>query len=92
MPAVKPTYTVQTLEQVMIAHIKATLELHGWNMSRTAEGLEVDRRTLYRMVKRYNIEVGAQPTSEPPPAPELEDLLDQSHELAEQAEGGEGVA
>lgn len=61
---VTPRYTVQTLEQVTRAHLVHALELFSWNLTRAAEAIEVDRRTLYRMIERLKIE---RPAAVPPP-------------------------
>lgn len=52
---VKPTYQVQTLDEVTAQHVEHALNVYGWNMSRTALAIGVDRRTLYRMVERHAI-------------------------------------
>jgi hypothetical protein len=52
---VTPAYQIETLEQVVRAHLAHALELFGWHMTRTAEALSVDRRTLYRMIERHKL-------------------------------------
>ncbi len=37
-------------------HILQTLEENGWNISKTAEDLGIDRVTLYNKIKKYNLE------------------------------------
>jgi len=37
-------------------HILKVLEENGWNISKTAEDLEIDRVTLYNKIKKYNLE------------------------------------
>jgi transcriptional regulator with PAS, ATPase and Fis domain len=37
-------------------HILKTLEENGWNISKTAEELGIDRVTLYNKIKKYNLE------------------------------------
>ena len=37
-------------------HILKMLEENGWNISKTAEELEIDRVTLYNKIKKYNLE------------------------------------
>ncbi len=37
-------------------HILQTLEENKWNISKTAEDLEIDRVTLYNKIKKYNLE------------------------------------
>lgn len=51
-----PTYNVQRLDQVVGEHVAHALVIYGWNMTRTAAALNVDRRTLYRLVERHKIE------------------------------------
>ena len=55
-----PTATVcslgpMTLEELEITHIKATLDACRGNISRTAKQLGVDRSTLMRKMKRYQL-------------------------------------
>ncbi|MBU2549763.1 MAG: sigma-54 dependent transcriptional regulator [Proteobacteria bacterium] len=44
-----------TLADVEAEHIRQTLALCAWNMSRAARRLEVDRGTLARKMKKYNL-------------------------------------
>ncbi len=37
------------------AYIKKQLEAHNWNISKTAEALEIQRSHLYSKIKKYNI-------------------------------------
>ena len=37
------------------AFIKRQLELHGWNISKTAESLEMERSHLYTKIKKYDL-------------------------------------
>ncbi|GMV40615.1 MAG: sigma-54-dependent Fis family transcriptional regulator [Myxococcales bacterium] len=37
------------------AHIKAVLDREGWNISKAAELLDIDRTTLYAKIKRYDL-------------------------------------
>ncbi len=53
---------ILTMEQVVCEHLRRTLELCHWNKSQAAQALDLDRRTVYRMIGRYRLE----------PAPELE--------------------
>lgn len=52
---VTPSYSVQTLSQVIAEHVTLALTIYAWNMSKTAEAIGVDRRTLYRLVERHKI-------------------------------------
>jgi DNA-binding NtrC family response regulator len=45
-----------SLADVERRHIAEVLERTGWNVSRTAEVLEVDRATVYNKIKRYGLE------------------------------------
>jgi DNA-binding NtrC family response regulator len=45
----------KSLEAVERAHIKNTLEEMGWNITRTAEVLRVDRATLYNKIQKYGL-------------------------------------
>ncbi|HEX6203119.1 MAG TPA: sigma-54 dependent transcriptional regulator [Thermoanaerobaculia bacterium] len=46
----------QSLADVERRHVAEVLERTGWNVSRTAELLEVDRATVYNKIKRYGLE------------------------------------
>ncbi|MCU0703875.1 MAG: sigma 54-interacting transcriptional regulator [Fimbriiglobus sp.] len=52
-PAIRPTYEAMPLEEVEKRHIAATLEHTGWNKSRAAEILGIERSTLDRKIKGY---------------------------------------
>ncbi len=45
-----------TLEEIEAAHIKRVLEANDNNRSRSARILGIDRKTLIRKIKRYNVE------------------------------------
>jgi len=45
----------QSLEAVEKAHIKNLLEQMGWNITRTAEVLGIDRATLYNKIEKYGL-------------------------------------
>lgn len=49
-----------TLEEAKIAHVQAALELTGGKVAQAAKLLDVDRRTLYRMIKRYGLKPSAE--------------------------------
>ena len=38
------------------AFIRHQLELHRWNVSKTAESLEMERSNLYTKIKKYGLE------------------------------------
>jgi DNA-binding NtrC family response regulator len=44
-----------SLEETERRHISASLDAHGWNISRAAIKLGIDRRTLQRKIGRYQI-------------------------------------
>jgi len=45
----------RTLEDIERAHIERVLEETGWNLSRTARILDIDRTTLYHKLRRYGL-------------------------------------
>jgi len=45
----------QSLEAMERAHIKNVLEEMGWNITRTAEVLGIDRATLYNKIQKYGL-------------------------------------
>lgn len=55
-----------TLDQLTRSHVALVLVIHGWNLSRSATALDIDRRTLYRMIERYKLERPAELPAEPP--------------------------
>jgi two-component system, NtrC family, response regulator AtoC len=54
-PAPKSTFEPLSLDEVERRHIHATLKATGWNKSRTAVILGVERSTLDRKIKRYEL-------------------------------------
>jgi two-component system response regulator HydG len=44
-----------TLQEAEIAHIRNALETCGWNISHAARQLDIDRTTLTRKIKRYQL-------------------------------------
>ncbi|MEZ7891197.1 MAG: sigma-54 dependent transcriptional regulator [Candidatus Wallbacteria bacterium] len=48
-----------SLEQIERQHIIDILKTTGWHRGKAAEILKIDRSTLYRMMKKYNIEYEA---------------------------------
>jgi transcriptional regulator of acetoin/glycerol metabolism len=54
--AAAPPPKTLTIAEVIEAHIRQTLPLFDWNFSAAARALDIDRRTLYRCAKRYQIE------------------------------------
>jgi Nif-specific regulatory protein len=55
LPSPKSTYEPLSLDDVERKHILATLKATGWNKSRTASILGVERSTLDRKIKRYEL-------------------------------------
>jgi Nif-specific regulatory protein len=55
MAAPKSTFEPLSLDEVERRHIHATLKATGWNKSRTAAILGVERSTLDRKIKRYEL-------------------------------------
>jgi Nif-specific regulatory protein len=51
----KSTFEPLSLDEVERKHIHATLKATGWNKSRTASILGVERSTLDRKIKRYEL-------------------------------------
>jgi DNA-binding NtrC family response regulator len=49
----------RTLDDVERAHIEQVLEETGWNLSRAARILDIDRTTLYNKLHRYGLKRGA---------------------------------
>jgi DNA-binding NtrC family response regulator len=45
--------TPKSLEEMEKAHILRVLESCGWNQTRTAETLDIDRVTLHHKLKKY---------------------------------------
>jgi DNA-binding NtrC family response regulator len=45
-----------SLAEIERRHISDVLDRTGWNISRTAEILEIDRATIYNKIKRYGLE------------------------------------
>jgi DNA-binding NtrC family response regulator len=54
-PSPKSTFEPLSLGEVERKHIHATLKATGWNKSRTASILGVERSTLDRKIKRYEL-------------------------------------
>ena len=51
-----PETIPMSLKSMEKMHIKRMLEETGWNISKTARVLEVDRQTLYNKIEKYKIE------------------------------------
>ena len=44
-----------TMEEFEKEYLKHQLDKHDWNISKTAETCEIDRRTIHRLIKRFNL-------------------------------------
>jgi DNA-binding NtrC family response regulator len=51
----KSTFEPMSLDEIERRHIHATLRATGWNKSRTAAILGVERSTLDRKIRRYDL-------------------------------------
>ncbi|MGB8359406.1 MAG: sigma-54 dependent transcriptional regulator [Bacteroidales bacterium] len=47
--------SVESLDELEKRHIEQILNKYGWNVSRSARALDVDRVTLYNKIKKYNL-------------------------------------
>ena len=56
-PQEGPFADLPTLDEVERRYLRHVLEAVGGNRTRAAEVLGVDRRTLYRMAERFNVEL-----------------------------------
>jgi transcriptional regulator with PAS, ATPase and Fis domain len=45
-----------SLDALQKKHIKKVLDQAGWNITKAAQALEIDRVTLYNKIKKYNLE------------------------------------
>jgi DNA-binding NtrC family response regulator len=54
-PTPKAAAQDQSLEAIESVHIKEVLEQMGWNITRSAEMLGIDRATLYHKIKKYGL-------------------------------------
>ncbi|PLX32034.1 MAG: Fis family transcriptional regulator [Ignavibacteria bacterium] len=53
--APRPVHSDSSLAEVERRHIQHMLESNGWNISRTAEKLSIDRATLYHKIEKYGL-------------------------------------
>ena len=58
MGTIVQEYQPESLEQVEQRHIEATLRSTGWNKSKAAQILGIERSTLDRKIKKYGIQKG----------------------------------
>lgn len=49
------TSSVESLDELEKRHIEQILAKYGWNISRSARALNVDRVTLYNKIKKYDL-------------------------------------
>jgi DNA-binding NtrC family response regulator len=54
-PSLKTVPEDQSLEAMERAHIENILEQMGWNITRSAEMLGIDRATLYHKIEKYGL-------------------------------------
>jgi len=54
-PSVLLTARPYALRESEVAHLKKVLEDFGWNISRAADALEINRVTLHKKIKRYGL-------------------------------------
>jgi len=54
-----------SLDDIERQHILATLNYTGWNKSRTSSILGIERSTLDRKIRRYELENGVHPPRQP---------------------------
>lgn len=55
LPQTKEVFQPLSLEEVERRHIQATLDATGWNKSRTSAILGIERSTLDRKIRRYDL-------------------------------------
>ena len=51
----KPLSNSKSLSALEAQHIKRVLDETGWNISRAARWLEIDRVTLYNKINKYHL-------------------------------------
>lgn len=49
--------SIESLDDLEKKHIDMILNKYGWNISRSAKALNIDRVTLYNKIKKYNLKV-----------------------------------
>lgn len=56
LPLGKETISsVESLDELEKRHIEQILKKYGWNVSRSARALNVDRVTLYNKIRKYDL-------------------------------------
>ncbi|MBW1979682.1 MAG: sigma-54-dependent Fis family transcriptional regulator [Deltaproteobacteria bacterium] len=55
IPAKPTTERTYSLKESEIAHLRSVLEDFGWNITRAAEALQINRVTLHKKIKRYGL-------------------------------------
>jgi two-component system, NtrC family, response regulator AtoC len=67
-PAVRPEHRLiadrPTMAELERRYLQLTLEETGWNRRRAAAVLDLDRRTIQRLIARYQLQVSADPEGE----------------------------
>ena len=56
IPCVPVTSISRSLQDAEASHISTVLEESGWNISRAAKVLEVDRTTLHKKIRKYGLQ------------------------------------
>lgn len=54
-----PAFTIETplsMDQIYASYVTHVLNFHSWNKAHAAKTLGVNRRTLYRVIERYDIQ------------------------------------
>ena len=46
-----------SLDEVTRTHVLSVLESCGWSQTRAAQVLAIDRKTIYRMLRRWGVDV-----------------------------------
>ena len=49
------------MEELQRRYLQLTLQENGWNRRRAAAVLDLDRRTIQRLIARYQLHVAADP-------------------------------
>lgn len=57
MPVTSATPRPMSLDEVTRAHVLSVLEQCNWSQTRAAQLLAIDRKTIYRMLRRWGVDV-----------------------------------
>ena len=47
--------SIESLDELEKKHISKILGKYGWNISRSAQALNIDRATLYNKIRKYEL-------------------------------------